>query len=324
MSNKGSLGYQMMTQLKTVFHPGHSRYQDKLHNREDDIIRGIETMRDSSAVVHQFSRFIRSTWPKVKDLEEVTPEMARAYISELVRREDSSGQIGKVCSTIRRLDRTCRKNGIFPKDMPALLPYQSEGGPGGFHSEYRSIAYSDEQARQIISVIMPEDPASGRLLSLMLAAGLRVTEACYLRTQDIDLHTMTIALNASSNVNRTKGGRPRVIHYSESEQDLMIELKKLGEGNPTGHIFKDRHSLPDRARSLVRQTCEQLEIPCLGTHGFRKTFAQSVYAHKRTGGQSDSQALLDTARELGHNRVEVTHQSYVSVDARKPNSRSSK
>ena len=104
----------------------------------------------------------------------------------------------------------------------------------------------------------------------------------------------------------------------------MVELKKLGEGNPTGHIFRDRHAFPDRARSLVRQTCEQLEIPCLGTHGFRKTFAQGVYVHKRTGGQSDAQALLETARELGHNRGEVTRLSDVSVDERKPNSRRSK
>ena len=317
MSNKGSLGYQMMTQLKTVFHPGHSRYQDKLHHREDDIIRGIETMRNSSAVVHQFSRFIRSTWPNVKDLEKVTPEMAQAYISELVRREDSGGQIGKVCSVIRRLDRVCRKTGVFLKEMPALLPYQSEGGPGGFHSEYRTTAYSDEQARQIIARITLEDPTVARLLSLMLAAGLRVTEACYLRAQDIDLNAKTISLNVSSNINRTKGGRPRVIHYPEGGQNLMAELKRLGEINPTSHLFHDRTSLPDRARDCTRKSCAALRIPCLGTHGFRKTFAAQNYRKRVEAGVDDDQALLDTAIQLGHNRKEVTSQSYVPRHDRK-------
>ena len=47
----------------------------------------------------------------------------------------------------------------------------------------------------------------------MWKAGLRVTEASYLRAQDIDLENHLINLNAEGNTNRTKGGRPRVVEY---------------------------------------------------------------------------------------------------------------
>lgn len=317
MKNQGSLGYQMMNVLKTIFHPGRSRYEDKKYQRDPEVIRGIGTMRSMSADVHQFARFIRSAWPEVKVLKSVTPEMAQAYISELVRRENSGGHIGRVCATIRKLDIACRKAGTFSTDQPALLPHKSEGGPGGFHSESRTNAYTSEQARQIIARIAPDDPAVARLLSLMLVAGLRVTEACYLRAQDIDLGSKTISLNSSNNANRTKGGRPRVIHYPEEQHELITELKTLGEKNPTGHILKDRGSLPDRAREEVRKACQAMAITCLGTHGFRKTFAKGIYQKNREGGQNDPEALLETARELGHNRAEVTRQSYVSVYERK-------
>ncbi len=249
MNKKGSLGYQMMSALKTIFHPGRSRFLDKMHRRDKDVIRGIGTMRNDSANLHQFARFIRTTWPDVKDLERVTPEMAQAYISELVRRERSGGWIGRVCSAIRKMDTACRKSGIFPKSMPALLPYKAKGGPGSFHAQTKTAAYTTEQAHLIIASIESVDPAISRLLRLMQAAGLRVNEASRLRAQDIDLSSKTISLNQSSNINRTKGGRSRVVHYQPESQDFIQEMQTLGEKNPTGHIFKDRNSLPDRARA---------------------------------------------------------------------------
>jgi len=313
----GSLGYQMMKALQALFEPGASRHVAKGHGRDREVISSISTMRSMSADVHQFARFIRGNWPAVKTLDQVQPEHAQAYIEELVRRERTGGRIGRVCASLRKLDLACRKLGIFTPAAPPLLPYRSEGGQGGFHSEPRALAYTQDQAQAIIRHIRPVDPIVARLLMLMTAAGLRVTEACYLRAQDIDLAAGQILLNADGNENRTKGGRPRQVSFLPEMQPFLSEMRTLGDASATGHIFHDRRSLADRAREQVRLACAALTIPCLGTHGFRKTYATEIYHRNRSQGAGDAQALLETSRQLGHNRAVVTRQSYVSPTERK-------
>jgi integrase len=247
----------------------------------------------------------------VKILGQITPVMAQAYIDELVRRERSGGRIGRVCASIRKLDVAGRRVGTFAPDAPPLLPYKDQGGPGGFHAEPQPVVYSPEQANAIIDHVQTKDPISARVLYLMLISGLRITEACRLRVQDIDLEKGSISLNTNSNANRTKGGRPRVVMVQAENRKFLEELKTSGERRPTGHLFTDRCALPDRVRAQVRRACQKLEIPCLGTHGFRKTFAVGDYHRHRQTGQSIKKALLETSQQLGHNRAAVTRQSYI-------------
>jgi len=313
---QGSLGYQMMKALQGIFRPGASRHTAKRYHRDVELITGISSMRCMSADVHQFARFVRINWPEVKHLSDVMQEMAIAYIDELGDRERSGGRIARVCASLRKLDVACRKTGSFPLDAPPLLPYKDQGGPGGFHSKPKPIPYTEEEAQAIITLIAPQDPIVARLLTLMRAGGLRITEAVYLRIQDIDLVNGTISLNQKGNVNRTKGGKPREFTYAPWAQKFMAANKLTLDIQLTGHLFADRLGLPDRARKLVRQACRELGIRQLGTHGFRKTFSVEGYHRARSQGADDRQALLETSHKLGHNRIDVTRQSYVSTDER--------
>jgi len=312
----GSLGYQMANTLKIIFHPGRSRHGDKRFHRQQGMIYSISTMRSLTNNMYLFGRFVKRNYPDTKRLEQVTPMMAQAYIAELVRRERSGGWIGRVCTAIRKLDTASRIAGIFPPEAPPLLPYASDGGPGGFHAQTDTIAYTPEQAEAIIRRIQPLDPAVARLLQLMLVSGLRVQEASYLRARDIELETCQVSLNQKDNANRTKGGRPRVVQVDRQHKAILELLKHRGEMNSSGHLFNDRRRLADRARERVRKACLDLAIPCLGTHGFRKTFAVADYQKHRVGGANDRAALLATSNQLGHNRAAVTRQSYVSADVR--------
>ncbi|OGO65106.1 MAG: hypothetical protein A2030_08540 [Chloroflexi bacterium RBG_19FT_COMBO_50_10] len=320
-NSEGSLGYQMMKALQGIFQPGTSRYKAKRYHRDAELITGISTMRCMSADVHQFARYIRFNWPQVKHLPEIHTEMALAYIMVLEQQERSGGRIGRVCASIRKLDFACRKAGIFTADSPPLLPYKDQGGPGSFHSEPRPVAYTDEETQTIIAHITPSDPVVARLLTLMRVTGLRVREASYLKAIDIDLEQCALSLNTEDNSNRTKGGRPRQVIFAPEHRAILEHLKHLGEENPTGHIFHDRRSLPDRARVCVRKACSDLNILSLGTHGFRKTFAEGDYQRNIQAGANDLQALLKTAKQLGHNRAEVTRQSYISPSHRKRSGR---
>ena len=315
-NSPGSLGYQMMKALQGIFQPGASRHTAKRRHRDTELITGISTMRCMSTDVHQFARYIRANWPEVKRLSEVKTEMALAYIKELEQRERSGGRIARVCASLRKLDTACRKAGIFHPNVPQLLPYKEQGGPGGFHSKPKPIPYTEEEAQAIIAYIAPQDPIVARLLRVMWAGGLRITEAVYLRAQDIDLENRTISLNQEGNENRTKGGKPRTFNYSPQAQEFMTALKNSPDIQPTGHFFADRLGLPDRARMLVRDTCRELDIHRLASHGYRKTFSVENYHRARARGADDRQALLETSQKLGHNRIDVTRQSYVPREER--------
>lgn len=312
----GSLGYQMMKALQGIFQPGASRHTAKRHHRDAALITGISTMRCMSADVHQFARFIRLNWPEVKHLSEVSRGMALAYVDELENRARSGGRIARVCASLRKLDIACRRAGIFPPDAPALLPYKDQGGPGGFHSKPKPVPYTAVEAQAIIAHIAPQDAIVARLLMLMWASGLRIREAVYLRTQDIDPENRTISLNQEGNVNRTKGGKPRISSFSPWAQDYMSGLKEAPGLQPTGHIFMDRRGLPERARKLVRKSCRELGIQPLATHAYRKAFSVEEYHRVRSRGADDRMALLAASHQLGHNRIDVTRQSYVSPEER--------
>lgn len=315
-THEGSLGYQMMKALQGIFQPGASRHTAKRRHRDAELITGISTMRCMSADVHQFARFIRINWPEVKHLSEVRLEMALAYIEELKQRERSGGRIARVCASIRKLDTACRKASIFSKEAPPLLPYKDQGGPGGFHSKPKPIPYTEAEAQAIIAYIAPHDPIVARLLRVMWSGGIRISEATWLRVQDIDLVKGMISLNQEGNNNHTKGGKPRKFPYSPKAHEFMTALKHSPDIQPTGHLFADRLGLPNRARMLVRNACDELSIHKLASHGYRKTFSVEEYHRARSRGADDRQALLETSLKLGHNRIDVTRQSYVSSEER--------
>ena len=242
--------------------------------------------------------------------------MALAYINKLEEGERSGGRIGRVCASLRKLDTACRKAGIFSQESPPLLPYNSQGGPGGFHSKPKPIPYTEEEAQAIIAHIAPQDPIVARLLRVMWGGGMRISEATWLRVQDIDLVNGMISLNQEGNENHTKGGKPRKFPYSPKAHEFMTALKHLPDIQPTGHLFADRLGLPDRARMLVRDACDELGIHKLASHGYRKTFSVEEYHRARSRGADDRQAMLETSLKLGHNRIDVTRQSYVPLEER--------
>ncbi len=123
---QGSLGYQMMKALQSIFQPGASRHKAKRYHRDGELITGISTMRCMSADVHQFARFIRVNWPEVKQLSRVTQDMALAYIEELEERERSGGRIARVCASIRKLDIACHKIWRLPSKCTAAPTLQRQ------------------------------------------------------------------------------------------------------------------------------------------------------------------------------------------------------
>lgn len=293
MSKLGSPAYQVTQVLNSVFTPGRSRHEDKQRGQAEGRIYGIGTIR---AYVEQCTRFAK--WARmeygVRDIRELTPEMAREYIDRLAAKERAGGYLGQVKAAIGKFS--------------IALHGQKWDLGGTWHSDPRpERAYTLEQARAIEADLRlhARDKQVADVVKLQRIAGLRREEAVRLRGHDIDLERC--ALRADKG---TKGGRPREVQVDPQHLKDLETLKERAAQHSDGYVFQDRRGLGKRTERAVEEACKRLGIADQGTHGFRGLFAQQRYQEYRDAGMSDRQARLEVAHELGHGRISVTY-SYI-------------
>jgi len=301
-----SIVYQVSETLRRIFTPGISRHELKQRRLDGERITGIQTMRDYVKSACLFAHWCKLSYG-IRDICQITPEMAERYIAGLRDRELSGGYIGKIKAAIRKLDVAARATGHRSPTAPPLL---SPGG--GWHSDRRpERAYTKHQAERIVGYLRghARDRQVADAVQLQWVAGLRISEAVMIRGQDIDPRTCTVHA-----VQATKGGKPRLVSVDPRHRPFLERLCGLAQSHRDGHVFQGRgsrgESLIRRVQSAVRYACKQLEIADYGTHGFRRCWAQERYQELGEQGLDDSTARRVVARELGHNRLDVTY-SYI-------------
>jgi integrase len=216
---------------------------------------------------------------------------------------------------IRKLDYAMRHLGRRPKNAPWLLPTREQGGTQSFHANNSTLAYTREEAEAILNFIKikgsrKHGPTAALIVELMMITGLRISEACYLRADNINLLLRAISLDRNNN--HSKGGKKRVtLPFGEEHIPFITELKSREEQNPTKHVFTNRGSLPNHVQAEIRRACRELNITPLGSHAFRKRNAQDYHEKLLGEGSSDVEARLEVSRHLGHNRLRVINESYV-------------
>lgn len=310
----GSLGHQLMEILKAIFRPGVSRHQAKHTGDDAYLIHGIATMRKYTEEVFEIGRFIRERFG-CRIPEDITPDMCEAFIENKVNAGCAGGTLGRYQAVIRKLDYAMRHLGRRPKDAPWLLPTREQGGTQSFHANNSTLAYTAEEAESILRFIKTKGsrkhgPAASQVVELMLATGIRISEACYLRADNIDLPLRVICLDRNNN--HSKGGKKRVtLPFDEEHVSFMTELKSIGEQSPTKHIFVSRSSLPNHVQGEIRRVCRELNITPLGSHAFRKRNAQDCHQRLLGEGLGDTEARLEVSHHLGHNRLRIISESYV-------------
>ncbi|TKJ37417.1 MAG: hypothetical protein CEE38_07905 [Planctomycetes bacterium B3_Pla] len=173
----------------------------------------------------------------------------------------------------------------------------------------------DEEANPAKSVKMwPEDPPNQRVLSeeeylatlavaqgidrdiivFLANTGLRVTEFCSLKWEDIEADKRFLRVIG-------KGNKRRVVPLNPKCRDI---LEKYRGSNGDGRLPISR-----RSRHSVNRICEKLakkaEIPKFGPHACRHFFATQLI---RKGC-----SIYKVAKILGHRSVKITEQTYLHL-----------
>jgi integrase/recombinase XerD len=139
------------------------------------------------------------------------------------------------------------------------------------------------------------------IVIVLLDTGLRASELCRLRVEDIDLGT------GRALVREGKGGKGRVVYLGTRALSALVRnIKGKREGaafTTTGDSELDRGQL----RHLISRLGERAGIESLHPHRFRHTFATEFL---RNGG-----GLLPLQRILGHSSLEMVRRYARIVDS---------
>lgn len=240
----------------------------------------------------------------------------RTYLSNLETRGFARTSIRRKASVVRRFYRWCEREGVVARNPAELLtlPRARARLPKVLKPAEVGRLLSSAEARTDGAGGEPAAPEAWRdlaLVELLYDAGLRVGEACALRSEDVDLRGGWVR------VEQGKGGRDRVVPLARPAG--MAIGAYLERGRPglaarseqrTDTLFLNARGRPLQTRD-ARRVVAKLGAAALGgrplwPHLFRHSFA----THLLEGGAD----LRSVQELLGHTDVGST-QVYTHVSS---------
>lgn len=245
--------------------------------------------------------------PSARDLAELEPRDLRAYLAHRRQGDDalSDRSISRALAAIRSFYRYLeRRHGIANARLALVR------GPRLKRSLPRPV--SEASARDLIAEAQDqanEDWIGARdaaLLTLLYAAGLRISEALSLTGAELPLsETLRIV---------GKGGKERIVPLIAPAREAISHYVQLcpyalTEDAPLFRAVRGGALSPRMAQALMERLRAHLGLPSSATpHALRHSFATHLLAN---GG--DLRAIQEL---LGHESLSTT-QAYTSVEAQK-------
>jgi integrase/recombinase XerC len=245
--------------------------------------------------------------PSAGDLAELEPRDLRAYLAHRRQGPDalSDRSISRALAAIRSFYRYLeRRHGVKnarlvlvrgPKLKRSLPRPVSEAGARGLIAEATASAADDWQGAR-----------DAALLTLLYAAGLRISEALALTGGDVPLPEVLRITG--------KGGKQRIVPLLAAARQAVARYAELcpyslDEDAPLFRASRGGAFSPRMAQALMERLRMALGLPSSATpHALRHAFATHLLANG-----ADLRAIQDL---LGHESLSTT-QSYTSVEAQK-------
>ena len=245
--------------------------------------------------------------PSATDLAELEPRDLRAYLAHRRQGPDALGDrsISRALAAIRSFYRYLeRRHGVKnarlslvrgPKLKRSLPRPVSEGAARNLIAEAAASATDEWQGAR-----------DAALLTLLYAAGLRISEALALTGADLPLPDVLRV--------RGKGGKERVVPLLSQAREAVARYVDMcpytiDEDAPLFRASRGGAFSPRMAQALMERLRMALGLPASATpHALRHAFATHLLANG-----ADLRAIQDL---LGHESLSTT-QTYTSVEAQK-------
>jgi site-specific recombinase XerD len=280
----------------------------KEHNRSE---RTVETY-DYHA--RKFVHFLEKHYPRIQSLDKVTREVVRDYQQYLAGHRDRTGRPLSSRTQILKL-RVLRSffGFLVSQDLILKNPAASISLPREEQRLTRNIL-SEKEVLHVLDALNGNDPPSIRnraIVELFYGCGLRTTELCQLKVQDVDFQEQTVTIL------KGKGGKPRVVpigqyaalylqRYLDKGRKYMLKGMREDLGflflSQRGHPFNKTTINKCVMRSVARKLGTKKYLSCY-------TMRHSVATHLL----ANHVDITYIARLLGHSSLRTT-QRYAHVE----------
>ncbi len=246
-----------------------------LHGRSNHTQRAYQT--DAKLFFH----FLHN-----KPLQTITVGDIQAFISSL-QSLASSTQARRI-SCIKSLLSYAHRIGYIPFNVGAVI----KSPP--IHNRLAERILSEAEVHRMIN--LETQPRNHTLLTLLYAAGLRISEACTLTWRDLKPRD-----NAGQVSIFGKGGKTRVILLSHETWNKLVQLRKTNlEHEPVFKSRKGGHSLsPSQGHRIVRAAAKRA--------GIHRNVSPHWFRHAHASHALDRGAPLHLVQAtLGHTSIATT------------------
>ncbi len=214
-------------------------------------------METYCAYAKRFVGFLDEYYPRVTSFEKITKEIILDFQSYLVQYKNKKGELlsnvnqGLILRAVKKLFYFLIKRDLILKDPTTGITFPKEQ-----QRLTRNIP-SKQEVFDLLKNTKLRDPVSIRnraIIQLFYSFGIRTSELCNLKAQDVDLKQQTVAI-----VNG-KGGESRLLptgqyaayyieHYVKTARKYMLR----GRTDDPGYLFLSQRGNPFN-RSTINKT----------------------------------------------------------------------
>ncbi len=262
----------------------------------------------------RFFHFLEKYYPRINSLEKVTKEIALDYQKYLGSYKNRKGEPLSSKTRILRLI-IIRKffSFLVKQDLILKNPASSITLPKEEQRLTRNIL-TEKEMLALLENMKLTDPVSIRnraIIELFYGCGMRTTELCQLKVQDVDLKEQT------ATIVKGKGNKFRIVpigqyatHYIQLYLEKARKYMLKGKRNDPGYLFLSQRGNPFNNttinKSVMRSVAKKLENKkYLSCYSMRHSIATHLLANNVD--------ITYIAKLLGHSSLRTT-QRYLRVE----------
>lgn len=272
---------------------------------------------------------------EVKNVKELKRKHIQIYLKEKIYGEKKYKKktIENEIAAIKKFDHCLLNTGRRSKFDESIIPTNIDIPDEEIDTEtIRGGRYKIEEAKKIKEYIKKNHSQEiNDIVDLQRAFGLRISEVTNLEARNINIKNNSIKIFGDQNI--TKSGKPREAKNIKSIQITKKEMKRIvGSKQGKEKLFKTKNRTVQKAikNGVKERGIRDLER---GTHGFRGIYAyfklkeelkkrgisnteERIYRiwkkHGNGINQAEKEALLETSRNMGHERISVIINDYIA------------
>ena len=288
---KNKLFYQFYKGICLAFNPGCDKHSYKRSGCRKVKIFGYEDRRNIIKIANQLSNYLTKNHPEINKIKEITANEVTDFL--LCKNNYCSKNTMKNYQYgIKKLERICNEHLYLNVKL-----YDTNLNLEGITPYIRDIEMSDNDLDILLNEIKNSNSKAKLGIELLCYFGLRVSEICKLKGQDISLENMTL------HVHESKGKRSRDLAIDSLEK-LEVCKKVVASVKRNERVCPLRHDSVNAEirRILVKNKITKYKEHKTGVHSIRKSVAKKELLKilDETGDMKVAEEA--TATMLGHGK----------------------